>query len=185
VTADLFVITGAPGSGKSAILDALASDVACVAEPAREVLAEERASGGTGTPEQDPALFVRRLLDRSIQMHAAASASDRTTLFDRGVPDCIAYAEQLGVDAGTALAASATHRYHPRVLILEPWEQIYTTDDERTMSFADTIPFHDAIVRAYERTGYELFPVPRGGVPARAAAVRALIGVRSRDPGYR
>jgi predicted ATPase len=171
----LLVLTGAPGSGKSAILDALASAVACVPEPAREVLADERARGGAATPEQNPALFVRRLLERSIEKHAAATASGRTTLFDRGVPDCIAYAEVLGVDPAASVAASMVHRYRPRVLVLEPWEQIYSTDDERRMSFADTIPFHEAIVRAYERSGYELIAVARGSIAARAAAVRAFV----------
>lgn len=85
--ARLLVLTGAPGSGKSAILDALASAVACVPKPARKVLA----------------------------------------------------------------------------------------DDERRMSFADTIPFHEAIVRAYERSGYELLAVARGSIAARAAAVRAFV----------
>ena len=174
-SATLFVLTGAPGSGKSAILGALSSEMPCVAEPAREVLADERSRGGTGTPERDADLFVRRLLERSIDKHATALASGRRTLFDRGVPDCIAYAELLAVDPAPSTAAAATYRYHPTVLILEPWAEIYATDDERTMSFDETLPFHDAIVRAYERAGYALRTVPHADVGARAEFVRAFI----------
>jgi predicted ATPase len=179
----LFVLTGAPGSGKSAILAALAADVACVSEPAREVLAAERGRGGTGTPEQDAARFVRLLLDRSIEKHATAAAAGRTTLFDRGIPDCIAYAEVLGVDRAPSLAAAQDRRYHAEILLLEPWEAIYAPDAERTMPFAATIPFHEALVRAYARTGYALVVVPRGDVAARAAHVRAFIAARTTPAG--
>jgi predicted ATPase len=175
----LFILTGAPGTGKSAILEALAADFVCVTEPAREVLADERGRGGTGTPQRDAARFVRLLLDRSIQKHTTAAAANRTTLFDRGIPDCIAYAELLGVDPAPSIAASDARRYHSDVLLLEPWEAIYAPDLERTMSFADTIPFHEAIVRAFERTAYSLFVVPRDDVVGRAHHVRAFIVARS------
>jgi predicted ATPase len=64
---NLFILTGAPGSGKTAILARLGNEVGCVDEPAREVLAEQRATGGRGTWDQDASLFVHLLLQRSIQ----------------------------------------------------------------------------------------------------------------------
>ena len=39
---ELFILTGAPGAGKTAVLDALGDDGHRVGEPAREVLAELR-----------------------------------------------------------------------------------------------------------------------------------------------
>jgi predicted ATPase len=48
------------------------------------------------------------------------------------------------------------------------------------MSFADTIPFHEALVDAYERTGYVLVEVPRGSVEQRSAFVRDRIARRDR-----
>ena len=172
----LHVLTGAPGSGKTAILEGLGDSVRTVAEPAREVIAEERAVGGAGTAEQDPALFVALLLARSIDKHREALRSAATlVLFDRGVPDCVAYAAVLGVDPAESLAAARRYRYHPRVLLLEPWERIYVTDDERTMSFEQTSPFHAALVDAYEGAGYTLVSVPAGSVEDRAAFVRGAI----------
>jgi predicted ATPase len=179
VSNGLFVLTGAPGSGKSAVLDRLASELACVLEPAREILAEQRATGATGTPEQDPSLFVDLLLGRSIDKHETAVRRGHVTLFDRGVPDCVAYAVMLGTDPGPSTLASARYRYHETVLLLEPWEDIYSTDEERRMSFSDTIPFHEAIVAAYERSGYALEVVPRDDASARSAFVRAFIRERS------
>ena len=83
----LFVLTGAPGVGKSAILRQLEGSFATVPEPAREVLAEERARGGAGVPDRDAARFVALLLERAIRTHDAAAESGVVTVFDRGVPD--------------------------------------------------------------------------------------------------
>jgi predicted ATPase len=174
----LFVLTGAPGSGKSAILDRLASELVCVPEPAREILAEQRGAGGRGTPEQDPSLFTDLLLARSIDKHKAAARRKAVTLFDRGIPDCVAYAVMLGADPTPSERASVRHRYDETVLLLEPWEDIYTTDEERRMSFSDTIPFHQAIIAAYERSGYDLRAVPRDDVSARGAFVLGFIRER-------
>ncbi len=177
---NLYIITGAPGTGKTAILAELATGIRCVAEPAREILAEQRSIGGAGTPDRHPSLFMNLLLRRSIDKHHAAGSWDGPAVFDRGIPDCVAYAALLGVDPIPSIAASKRYRYNPEVLVLEPWEDIYGTDDERTMSFADTVAFHAVLQDAYERAGYALVEVPRGSVENRAAFVRHFITQRSR-----
>jgi predicted ATPase len=172
VTPNFWILTGAPGSGKTAILDELRGSVRCVDEPARRVLAEQRASGGLGIPERDPARFAELLLEVAIADHEAASLGESPVLFDRGIPDCIAYAVHLGVDPDLSIVAAARYRYRTEVLLLEPWEDIYTTDDERTMSFADTLGFHARLVETYQGAGYQLTVVPRGSAEDRAAFVR-------------
>lgn len=176
----LFVLTGAPGSGKTAVLDHLGTDIDRIPEPAREVLSEQRSVGGMGTPQDDPSLFVDLLLQRSIQEHQAAQRSEQRTIFDRGVPDCIAYAVVLGVDQSPSIRAADRYRYHPDVLVLEPWEEIYTIDEERTMSFGETLAFHEALIQAYERARYAVIPVPRDSVEERASFLRSFIDHRSR-----
>ena len=171
----LHILTGAPGAGKTTVLDHVGADIRCVGEPAREILAEQRSVGGAGTPDGDPSLFLDLLLRRSIDKYEAAQRWEGPVVFDRGIPDCVAYAVLLGVDPASSVLASQTHRYHSEVLFLEPWEEIYTVDDERTMSFADTLPFHEALVDAYERAGYTIVEVPRDSVEDRAAFVRDLI----------
>jgi predicted ATPase len=175
----LFILTGAPGSGKSTILDGLGGNIRVMGEPAREVLAEQRAIDGDGTHDRNRSLFVALLLQRSIDKYEAAHDEDRPVVFDRGIPDCITYATLMDVDPTPGLEAAETHRYHRDVLILEPWEEIYDTDDERTMSFEQTHPFHDSLVDAYTRTGYSLVVVPTGPVEDRAAFVRGFIDTRS------
>ena len=175
----LWILTGAPGTGKTAVLDELRADLRCVDEPGRRVLAHQRATAGIGTPAQDASRFVDLLLELAIADYETAARQAGPTLFDRGIPDCIAYAVHLGVDPGPSVTASDRHRYHDEVLVLEPWEHIYTRDDERTMSFDQTVAFHDALTAAYDRAGYTLIPVPQGTVQPRVAFVRHHIGTRS------
>ena len=177
-TNDLIILTGAPGAGKTAILDAVGDGVRRVGEPAREVLAELRAAGDTKTHDRDWAGFVGLLLERSIRKHEEAAGRDGSVLFDRGVPDCIAYASVLDVDPDPSVKAARTYRYNAEVLVLEPWEEIYSTDDERTMSYADTVAFHQAVVDAFERTGYALVTVPKASVEERAAFVLDFVNRR-------
>ena len=172
---DLTILTGAPGSGKTTILDNMGAPIHVVDEPAREILAEQRSAGGAGTHDRDPSLFVDLLLQRSIDKYEAAQRIDGPVAFDRGIPDCISYAVHIGLDPTPSIAACGEYRYRSEVLILEPWEEIYTVDDERTMSFEATIGFHDAIVDAYERSGYTLVQVPRGSIEERASFVRDVI----------
>jgi predicted ATPase len=177
---DLFIITGAPGTGKTAILDQLGRDVCRVGEPAREILSEQRSIAGAGTPDRDPSLFLDLLLRRSIDKYTAAREREGPSVFDRGVPDCVAYSAHLGLDLAPSVSASQTYRYNREVLACEPWEEIYTVDEERTMSLASARVFHEELVEAYERTGYVLVEVPRDSVEHRAAFVRDFIATRSR-----
>ena len=134
-------------------------------------MAEQRRSDGRGTPNRDPTLFLRLLLEQAIADHEAARPSDGPILFDRGIPDCVAYAILLGVDPADAREAALSFRYRAEVFILEPWEAIYVTDDERTMTFLDTLPFHELIIDAYRRSGYEPLVVPQADAAERASFV--------------
>jgi predicted ATPase len=174
---NLYILTGAPGSGKTAILARLKDELWCVDEPAREVLAEQRANGGSGTWDKDPSLFVHLLLQSSIEKYQTALGSGRKAVFDRGIPDCVVYALRAGTDPKPSLTTVDVYGYNPRVLFLEPWSEIYTTDEERTMSFDETLSFSETLRDVYVRSGYTPVDVPRGSVDDRAAFVREMVGV--------
>ena len=172
---NLFILTGAPGTGKTAILRQLGNEFRCVDEPAREILAEQRATGGRGTWDQDPSLFVHLLLQRSIEKYAMALRSEETVVFDRAIPDCVVYAVLAGSNPTPSLKAVDVYRYQPHVLFLEPWSDIYETDEERIMSFDDTVSFSQTLRDVYERSGYALVEVPRDSIGGRATFVRMSI----------
>ena len=96
-------------------------------------------------------------------------------IFDRGIPDCIVYAVLAGVDPRPSLEAAEEYRYHPHVLLLEPWEEIYVTDEERILTFDDTMSFNKSLKEVYERAGYVLDIVQPGSIMDRVAFVRSTV----------
>ena len=115
------------------------------------------------------------LLQRSIDNYETARRLGRPVVFDRGIPDCIVYAVRAGVDPGPSQEAGGVYRYHPHVLLIEPWEEIYETDEERAMTFEDTVSFSESLKEVYERAGYVLDILQRGSIGDRAALVRSAV----------
>jgi predicted ATPase len=62
------------------------------------------------------------------------------------------------------------------VLFLEPWSDICTTDEERTMSFDETLSFSEPLRDVYVRSDYTPVDVPLS-VDDRAAFVREMVNV--------
>lgn len=63
-----FILTGARGGGKSTLLREISkAGIPCVSEPAREILAEQRASAADGVPERSAERFCQLMLARLLQ----------------------------------------------------------------------------------------------------------------------
>jgi len=162
------ILAGPPGAGKTTLLDALPEHVTTVPEYARRVLAVERETGGRATGDQDPALFVERMLEMAIADHTAARG---VTVFDRGLPDLLAFCAHYGIADRQVRDAVAAHRYQPTVFFLAAWPEIYSTDDERILDFSGAKAFGDLIRTAYLHSDYNLIDVPRLPRGERAAFV--------------
>ena len=63
---DFYILAGPPGAGKTTLLQQLSTTVSVMPEYARRVLAFERKTGGRATGDQNPALFVQRMLETAI-----------------------------------------------------------------------------------------------------------------------
>jgi predicted ATPase len=155
-----FVMTGAMGSGKSTVLRLLqAEGLSIIEEPARQILAEQRSIGDKGVPEKNSKLFIQLLLSRAIYQHKQATL-DENVIYDRGVPDIIAYAQLFNLDYPPAHQAAKLYTYEKNVFVFPSWEYIYANDDERTMSFEAAKNFGLAVQKIYKEYGYTLIDVP-------------------------
>lgn len=171
-----FVITGSMGSGKTPLIEALAMDgFLGVAEPARAVIAEQGIVDGLKIYDRDKQLFLDLMLERSLGDFAEHADARRPVLFDRGLPDLIAYARLFGLDAAPAESAARAHRYNGLVFVLPSWREIYVTDEDRRMTFEQAAAFGDAVRDIYTDLGYTPVDVPRATIAERAAFVRDRI----------
>lgn len=169
---DRYICTGPPGSGKTSVLEYLKADFVVVSEPARRVLAQQRASGGRGTGDQDTALFVSLMLQAAIADFETAPDTRAPILFDRGLPDLLAFAAHYELPNADIIRAVFEHRYTATVFWFPAWEDIYVNDDERTLDFRGAEAFGERIRTAYTISGYTLIDVPLAAVAERAEFIR-------------
>jgi len=171
-----YILTGPMGSGKTALANQLELlGVKIIAEPARIILDEQRRTGGSALPDKNPQQFCEFMLQLSIENFQDQRFMPVTAVFDRGIPDVIAYAEMLGVNSERFRDASKVYVFNPKVFMLPAWEEIYTTDEERTMSFEESAAFGTSLVSVYQELGYEICDVPKSSLEDRAEFVRNLL----------
>lgn len=176
----LYVITGGPGAGKTAILDELQRrGHICVPEVARELIREQVRSGGDALPWGDRAQYARLMLDWSVSSYLKHASARLPTFFDRGIPDTLCYARLIDLQQASAeriKTACAQCRYNSRVFIAPPWEEIYETDQERKQTFAEAVRTYQTMWDTYQQCRYELLEIPRGTPAERAGFIMESIG---------
>jgi predicted ATPase len=156
-----FIITGAMGSGKSTVLKLLqAASLNVIEEPARQILSEQRRIGDDGVPEKNPKYFLQLMLSRAIYQFKLTQELDENVIYDRGIPDMLAYFDLFSMSYPPAQQASKLFRYEPKVFFFPAWKEIYTTDDERKMSFELSQAFGIKVQEIYSEYGYTLMNVP-------------------------
>jgi predicted ATPase len=164
-----FVLTGGFGFGKTTILEMVAArGITVVPEFARAILAEQRATGGDGTFEQNRQKFFGLMVARAVDDHERTPGP---ALFDRGLVDLIAYAEIFELDSSHIRTLAETRRYARTVFFLPPWQEIYTTDDERKATFEQSQTFGVLVRGIYVELGYDVIDVPQDTPETRADLV--------------
>jgi predicted ATPase len=157
-----YILTGAMGSGKSTVINELKDKTfTCIKEPAREILAEQRLIDGLGVPDKDPNLFCQLLLSRSIYQYKEMAANNDKIIFDRGIPDCVAYAKYFDLNKAPFISAANTYRYNPSVFFLPAWQEIYVNDEERKMNFDESRDFGEKLKNFYLSLNYQIIEVPK------------------------
>jgi len=174
-----FVLTGGPGSGKTALIDALASlGYARTIEAGRAIIQDQVAIGGNALPWGDRTAFAELMLSWEMRSYADACRGDGPVFFDRGIPDVAGYLQlcALGVPSHVEKAATM-FRYHPRAFVAPPWPAIFHGDAERKQDFAEAERTFDAVTATYRRFGYQLVELPRATVADRVRFVLERVGL--------
>jgi predicted ATPase len=179
-----FILTGAPGSGKTSILRALEErGYAVVEEAATDVIAAQQA-GGIGEPWHDPGFTVAIAELQRDRQQQAVRAGKRAQVFDRSPVCTLALARFLGHPVGAAVSAEIERIlqhgvYQRKVLFVRPLGFCEPTAARR-ISYEDSIVFERVHEEEYTRLGFELIDIPPGPVAERAALsdryIRMVLG---------
>ena len=145
-----FVITGAPSSGKTTMINLLQEHgYHTQAEVARQLIA----SGQVDESQE----FERHILRRKIEDHLAAPR-DRVVFFDRGIPDSMAYYRFHQYHYDALLRHSLQYAAYQAVFLLEP---LPFEDDGLRSGYADHVQdLHRHIKEAYHDMGLPVINVP-------------------------
>jgi predicted ATPase len=169
------LITGCSGGGKSTLLAELrARGHHIVEEPGRRVVQQELKAGGDALPWADPLAFTRRTIQMALSDREAAKIHSRWVFFDRGLIDAAAALEDRTGEP-VLRAMDALHRYQRRVFMAPPWPEIYVKDAERRHGFEAALPEYYRLEKALPALGYEVIPLPKVSVSARADFVLAAL----------
>ena len=175
-----FVVTGAPGAGKTAIIRRLELDgFSVVEEAATDVIAAAQACG-TDEIWRHPSFIdsVARLQrDRLIR---ASSQPDEVQFHDRCVVCTAALAVYLEFPLSRFLRSELERVrrepiYERRVFFIRTLGFI-TPTEARRISFEDALRFERIHEETYREFGFELVSVEAGSVVKRVGWIKAAIG---------
>lgn len=163
-----YIITGAPGTGKTTIIDALNDrGVYCNGEISRSIIQEELDKGGDALPWKNLTAFSERVIVLRAQQHSTAP-EDQPSFYDRGIIDVLAYMDKDKLSIPESWFEMAKkHPYNKKVFIAPPWEKIFTNDEERKETFEVAKEIHEFLCKTYRDYGYELIEIPKASVEER------------------
>ena len=166
MTIHRYVLTGAPGAGKTTLAEALAArGHVVVAEAATDLIAQ----GYQGS-------FTDAIL--ALQLARERAATGPLQILDRSPLCTLALARYIGITPSAALRAAAARApgvYQPAVFLVRPLG-FMTPTAARRISYDDALRFADIHEDVYREYGFTLIDVPKETVAERVARVERLIG---------
>jgi predicted ATPase len=179
-----FIITGAPGAGKTAIIRQLELDgFSVVEEAATDIIAATQARG-IAEPWTDSS-FIDQIanLQRQRQLCASCQLGSRAKAIqfhDRSVVCTAALADYLGYAVSDVLVRELDRIktesiFRDRVFFVRNLGFIQPTEARR-ISFEDALRFERIHEETYRRYGFELVFIEPGLVVERVAAIQEAVG---------
>ena len=171
------VITGGPGSGKTALIKYLEDQGHKVMhEISREVILTAQREGIKQLFLENPILFSKKLLEgRLKQFREGENCQTQTLFYDRGMPDVTAYMDFVNTHYPENFSETCLTYKYDKIFVLPPWEKIYEQDNERYESFEQAEELFNFLKKAYKNYGYKICEVPVGSVKERAEFIIAKV----------
>jgi len=165
-----YIITGAPGTGKSSLVKSLqAKGILCTEEVSRDIIKQEQVLQSDGMPWGNMERFSQLVFKET--MHRLKN-QENTLICDRSLLDIIAYLKHANLEVFEALATINFYKYyHKTVFFAAPWEAIYQTDPQRPEDFETQLSLSKTIEKVYASYGFTLCYLPCVSVAKRTSFV--------------
>ncbi len=172
-----FILTGAPGAGKTLMLRALeARGLDVVEEAATDVIALEH---GLGNAEPWRAARFIETIARLQAQRLARPTAGTTRVSDRSVFCTLALAEHLGHPVpkilADAMASAISERLFERRVLFVDLLGFITPTEARRISLEESRQFEAVHLDVYRRHGFEIVRVPPMPLADRVAMVWPLL----------
>lgn len=163
-----YIITGAPGTGKTSIInDLISRDFSCVKENSREVISEQLLTGGDILPWKNQIAFEEKISRLRIQQYKK-NMNDNLVFFDRSPFDSLAYLNLSNLKFTNNLIQSIKKcKFNKSVFYTPIWAEIYEKDKERIEDINKAKKIEGAIIKMYSNQGFNLIKVPKLEIKAR------------------
>jgi len=170
------IITGAPGTGKTAIINALKQKgYSCAEEISREIIAEQIMIGGDVLPWKNQIAFENHIANLRKEQYLN-STENKNYFFDRTSIDCVAYLMVNSLGTTNEITEIIKQCVFNRQVFITPfWEEIYINDDERVEDIQEAINIENSLIETYKSLGYTLVKVPKLSVNERVNFILSKI----------
>lgn len=169
-----YIITGAGGTGKTTLIDALRTKGHdCLPEVSRTIIQQEQHAGSRGMPWLDVDRFAQLVYTATLPLLATQPKAHFT---DRSLVDLIAYLRHYGKSIPHHLSIFPFHQYYaPTVFFAPPWRAIYCHDPQRPEPFATQEAISQQLQSTYVQLGFHLIVLPCDTVSERVTFVEQYL----------
>ena len=177
-----FILTGAPGAGKTAILRQLELDGFSVVEEAATDLIALAQAKGIAEPWMQPS-FIDSIADlQRLRQVRASHQPDEVQFHDRSAFCTAALADYLGHPLSEVLMRKLERLkreafYEKRVFFVQSLGFV-TPSAARRISLEEARRFETVHEKTYRLHGFELIPISPGSVLDRVAAIQGVVDER-------
>lgn len=168
-----YIITGAPGTGKTSVLDALRpKGYTCFNEVSRELIIEQQKSGGQLLPWANLKSFAAESNKRMELQNK--NAQPGINLFDRGIPDIIAYLQSMDC-AVNSYYYFQIRQYERDVFYFPVWPEIFVNDPQRPETLERALELDYYIRSTYMQLGFNLIKIEFASVQQRVSEIENVL----------
>lgn len=166
-----FIVTGGPGSGKTALVEALQNlGYTGFPEIARDLISQGISPPGWSI-KPDSGRFFDLILQQRISCHQQITGTE-VGFYDRGIPDSVAYFKFQNRKVPRILSEAVdNYRYNPVVFAAPPWEEIFRNDSVRRETYRESVVLYELTIEAYQNAGYRVVSLPLSDLEQRLGFV--------------